>query len=1083
MNLVLIVDDKEENLCYLQVLLEAKGYRTLIAHHGAEALVKARQQRPDVVISDLLMPVMDGYTLLRHWKSDPALKDLPFIVYTATYTEPADEKLALDLGADAFILKPTEPEDFVNQLSLIMAARQAPSSKLPPPPEDDNPELLKVYSQTLIRKLEEKTLQLEDANKALQKDLAERLGVESSLRDSQATMAAAQQIAHFGSWELDLNAEGSPENYSRALRWSDETYRIAGYEPGSTEVSSRLFFTLVPEDDHAKVREAIRHAIERRESYSVVHRLVRPNGEERIIHETARLFYDEPTGRPVKMIGTVHDVTDQHRAAEALARSEQEQRKLAQQLDLERTRLVAAQTVAQMGSWETDTTTLEVSWSEQTHRIFETDPHTFHPTHQGFLQFVHPEDRERVDNAFAHSFSRGEAQEIHHRIIMPDRREKHVIERWQVFHDPVGCPVRAIGTVQDVTERRLAEAELQRTHNLLQAVADGVPDAVFVKDLEGRYLLFNQGAANLVGRQISEVIGLDDTTLFDPEGARVIAENDLSVIESGEARIAEEVLTAAGVTRTFLATKAPYRDAQGNIIGVIGISRDITERKQNEQRLYEHATLLERARDAIVVRDLDHRILYWNQGAQRIYGWAAEEVLGRSIKELLYQDPMPFIVATAAVIENGEWTGEIDQFNRDGKPVTIEGRWTLLRDDTGCPKSILAINTDVTERKLLEQQFFRAQRMDSIGTLAGGIAHDLNNVLSPILMSVELLRLQEKNERRLAIISTIEASAKRGAAMVQQVLSFARGVESQKVELSASRLLQEAEKIANETFFKTITIRCQIPEDLWTVTGDPTQLHQVLLNLCVNARDAMPSGGILSLSAKNLVVDESYASMNIGARTGPHVVLQVEDNGSGMPPEVVERIFEPFYTTKEIGKGTGLGLSTTLAIIKSHGGFVRVDSDVGIGTKFRVFIPANPGTTVTTEVQETQQPPQGKGELVLVVDDETMVREITKETLESFGYGVLLAADGAEAVSIFAARSTEISLVLTDMMMPVMDGPATIQVLRRINPAVKIIAASGMNVTSMVAKAANAGVRHFLPKPYTSETLLIKLRQVLDEQL
>ena len=1082
MNRVLVVDDKEDNLCYLQSLLEAKGWQVITAHHGAEALLKARQEPPDLIISDLLMPVMDGYTLLRHWKSDSLLKAIPFIVYTATYTEPSDEKLALNLGADAFILKPAEPTPFILRLQEVLASRTTAKRPAGPVPVEDTPELLEHYSQTLIRKLEEKTLQLEEANLALQKDLAERHKVEAILRASQASMAAAQQIAHFGSWELDLDVSGTAETYSQALRWSDEAYRIAGFEPGSIEVTSRLFFGLVPEADHEKIHAAMRQAIDQRSSYSVIHRLIRPSGEERIIHETARPFCDEQTGLPIKMIGTAHDVTDQHRAAEAQARSEREQRELALQLELESARLVTAQTVAKMGSWETDLLTWEVIWSAQTHCIFGTDPRTFLPSHQRFLEFVHPDDRDQVDRAFTQSFSLHDAQEVQHRIVMPDGREKHVIERWQVFPDAGGRPRRAVGTVQDITERRQAEAELQRTHNLLQSVADGIPDAVFVKDLEGRYLLFNQGAAHLVGQSVAEVLGKNDVSLFGQEGARVIANNDRRVLETGAIHTEEEVLTAAGVTRTYLATKAPYRDAQGKIIGVIGISRDITERKQNEQKLYEHATLLERARDAIVVRDLDHRILFWNRGAERIYGWTAEEVLGRSIKELLYQDPMPFIVATASVIENGEWIGEIDQFDRDGKAVTIEGRWTLLRDDTGRPKSILAINTDVTERKQLEQQFLRAQRMDSIGTLAGGIAHDLNNVLLPILMSVEVLRLQETDERRLGILATIETSAKRGAAMVRQVLSFARGVESQKEEISARLLLKEIEKIVNETFLKTISIRCQIADDLWTVSGDPTQLHQVLLNLCVNARDAMPSGGVLSLSARNMMVDGSYASMNIGARPGPYVILEVEDNGMGMPTAVVERIFEPFFTTKEIGKGTGLGLSTTLAIVKSHGGFVRVESDVGVGTKFQVFIPANPNAVITTDEPGTHELPQGKGELVLVVDDEAIVLEITRHTLESFGYRVLLATDGAEAVSLFAAHEKDISIVLTDMMMPVMDGPSTAQVLRRINPAVKIVGASGMNVSGMVAKASAAGVRHFLPKPYTAETLLVKLHQVLDEE-
>ncbi len=1076
---VLIVDDKEENLYYLQVLLTGNNCEVITARHGAEALVKARQAPPDVVISDLLMPVMDGYTLLRHWKADAALKKSPFIVYTATYTEAADEELALNLGADAFILKPAEPEDFLARLHEVQNRVSAAGPAQPRSIVGDEKALLKIYSQTLIRKLEEKTLQLEEANRALQQDIAERKLVESSLRASQASMEAAQSIAHFGSWELDLNGEDEP--HEGALRWSDEAFRIAGFQPGQVEVSRDLFFKLVHPEDRERVREAVTRAIRERTSYSVVHRLIRPDGEERFIHETAQLFCDEQAGRPLKMIGTAHDITEQRKVEEALQKSEQEQRLLAQQLEIERSRLVAAQSVAKMGSWETDIVTLAVIWSEQTHRIFETDPATFKPTHQDFLDLVHPDDRMEVDAAFARSLHLREAQEIHHRLLMPNGRIKYVTERWQVFHDEHGKPLRALGTTQDITERKLAEAEIRRTTDLLWAVADGMPDAVFVKDLKSRYLLFNQGAARLVGKDVEEVIGQDDTTIFGLEDARYVMDNDREVMASGETRTAEEVLTAAGTTRTYLATKAPYRDGHGNIIGIIGISRDITERKQAEDKIREQATLLDKAQDAILVRDLEHRILYWNRSAERLYGWTAQEVMGRPIKELLYQDPSPFLAATSTVLETGEWVGEIQQFNRDGKTLTIEGRWTLVRDDQGRPKSILAINTDITERKKLEQQFLRAQRMESIGTLAGGIAHDLNNVLAPIMMSIELLRLQEKDPRRLDILATIEGSAKRGADMVRQVLSFARGVEGRQLEVQAKHLLREIEKIVNETFLKSIRVSCDIQPGLWTVTGDPTQLHQVLLNLCVNARDAMPHGGTLSLTASNVTLDEHYAVMNLGAKPGPHVVIHVEDNGSGMPPEVVERIFEPFFTTKELGKGTGLGLSTTLAIVKSHGGFVRVESEPGVGTKFSVFLPARTEAGSQDAVITESELPRGNDELVLVIDDESAVRQITRQTLEIFGYRVLLAADGAEAAGIYAAHRDEVAVVLTDMMMPVMDGPAIIQVLLRINPKVRIISASGISTDSMVSKAINAGVKHFIPKPYSAETLLKTLHQALHE--
>lgn len=1069
MQRVLIVDDKEENLYYLKALLTGNGYDVDTARHGAEALVKARLQTPALVVSDLLMPVMDGYTLLRHWKLDEQLSPIPFVVYTATYTEVEDERLALHLGADAFILKPSEPDDFLARIRDAAAnGASVPGSS----PLEDETGLLKEYSATLIRKLEEKTLKLEETNRALAADIRRREEIESALRESEETLAAAQRIACFGSWVLKIGDPDSPEN--NTLTWSDEMYRIAGYEPGSLSINSEVFYGHVPQEERATIRAAVAASIRDHTPYRAVHRFVRRDGTTITLSETAKVFPAKGDGKGLRLIGTAHDIS----------------------------------------------------------------------------------------------------------------------------------------------ERVKAESEIRHTAALLRAVAEGTSDAVFVKDIRGRYMLFNPAAARFVGRTIEEVLGQDDTAVFGAEDARFIMEGDRRVMESGETVTREEMLTSDGITRTFSATKAPYRDGSGRVIGIIGISRDITAMKEAEIAL--RASLQENANlgaaldeHSIVARtDAKGRITYVNDKFCAISQYSRDELIGQDHRLINSgHHSEEFFRDLWNTIGSGRvWRGEIKNRARDGSLYWVDTTIVPFLDSKGRPEKYIAIRTDITkrketeefliesqsryreiasqltnvldysldvicsfdadgcflrvnaasepvwgfrgeelfgrhysanllpedvaetaeaistiirgkhtgsfenrfvrkdgaithmqwtahwsadeeilfcvardttEKKNLEAQFLRAQRMESIGTLAGGIAHDLNNVLAPIMMSIELLKMDDEDPARLEILSTIESSARRGAEMVKQVLSFARGVEGNHLDVQVGHLLKEIQKIANETFLKNIVVRTTIPGDLWLVRGDPTQLHQILLNLSVNARDAMPRGGNLTLSASNVILDEHYAGMNLDAKPGPFVIIDVEDTGSGMSPEVIERIFEPFYTTKDPGKGTGLGLSTTLAILKSHGGFVRVYSEIGRGTKFRVYLPARPDAKPeSNEVSDTGLL-RGSGQLILVVDDESAIREITRQTLEAAGYRVLLAGDGAEAVAVYAMQRHEIDLVLTDMMMPAMDGVSEIRAITRINPEAVIIAASGLSNNAMLAKAADAGVTHFIPKPYTARTLLQTVSEAL----
>ncbi len=502
------------------------------------------------------------------------------------------------------------------------------------------------------------------------------------------------------------------------------------------------------------------------------------------------------------------------------------------------------------------------------------------------------------------------------------------------------------------------------------------------------------------------------------------------------------------------------------------------ERQRSQQKIREQAALLDVTTDAIIVRTLEDKILFWNKGAERLYGWLPEQVIGIDANRCLYDDTWLDQLDEVKIIlfQTGQWQGELHQVTKAGKEVIVYSRWTLVQDQNGQPKSILIVNTDITEKKQLEAQFLRAQRLESIGTLASGIAHDLNNMLAPILMTAQLLETQLHDERSQRLLPIIVTNAKRGAALVKQVLSFARGMEGTFATLQVRHLISEIRQIAKQTFPKLIEISTDLSSKLWAVSGDATQLHQVLMNLVVNARDAMPNGGSLQICADNFFIDENYARMHLDAKVGPYIVIKVTDTGMGMPPEVMERIFEPFFTTKELGKGTGLGLSTVIGIIKSHGGFVNVYSEVGRGTQFQVYLPAV--ETMEILAPPEQQPPRGRGELILVVDDEAAIRQTTQASLETYNYRVLTASDGIEAIALYAEHRDQINLVLLDMLMPAMDGTTTIRTLLKINPQVKIIASSGLASKQHLDDTVDRGI-NFLPKPYTAQELLQTISKVL----
>ena len=628
-------------------------------------------------------------------------------------------------------------------------------------------------------------------------------------------------------------------------------------------------------------------------------------------------------------------------------------------------------------------------------------------------------------------------------------------------------------------ERQRTEEALRQSEERFRVALKNSPIFVFNQDKELRYTwVYNPS----FGVTAEEILGKRDSDFICAEDAERLTTIKRDVLTTGIGTREEVSITTALGTQYYDLTVEPLQNESQEVVGITCASIDISERKLAEEKIRQQAALLDVTTDAIIVRDLENRILFWNKSAENLYGWQAQEVFGKNANEVLYKEIPPEVeAALSTVISKGQWQGEVTKVTKSRKEILVESRWTLVCDEQGKPISILSVDTDITQKKLLEAQLFRAQRLESIGTLASGIAHDLNNILTPILAVAQLLPLKfpDVYEQDNHLLEILENSAKRGADLVKQVLSFARGVEGKRMALQLKHLIREVVKILKETFPKSVEVYIDIAPDLWLVSGDGTQLHQVLMNLCVYARDAMLNGGTLSICAENLLIDENYARMHLEAKTGPYTVTTVSDTGVGIPREVLDRIFEPFFTTKEQGKGTGLGLSTVIGIVKSHGGFVNVCSEVGSGTTFKIYLPA---------VQEMEaQPAQeveilaGQGELILVVDDEPSIQEITKASLETYNYKILTANDGIEAIAMYAQHKHEISAVLIDMMLPALDGLTAMRTLQKINPQVKIIASSGLMSSSKLAAVMGSGAKTFLSKPYTLKELLHTLQMVLSE--
>lgn len=656
-----------------------------------------------------------------------------------------------------------------------------------------------------------------------------------------------------------------------------------------------------------------------------------------------------------------------------------------------------------------------------------------------------------------------------------------------IFKDKEGRDRTSL-IIRDISERNRMETVLRERDIQFRKLTSQVPGMVyqFMQKPDGSFCVpyASEGIKEIFGCSPRDV--LDD---FSPI-AKVIYPEDLNEVVQSIKKSAENltlwqceyrVQIPGQPVRWMLGQSMPEKLSDGRIVWH-GFNTDITERKQSEEKIAEQARLLDVALDIIIVRDMNDRLLFWNKAAEKTYGWTFEEAQKFGIHNLIsVQDHSPYEMCKKEFIQKGEWEGELHQLTKDGRSLIIYSRWTMVHDRNGKPSARLIISRDVTEQRALESQLRRAQRLENLGAIAGGIAHDLNNVLAPVLMATQVLHKRAADPQIKDIAEALEKNILRGRDIVKQVLLFARGGEEGHIPQQLKYIIGEMKTIIRETFPRNISLRINVDESLSNITGDGTQLHQVLMNLCVNARDAMPQGGQLKIHAANVTINDAMTNECDGMKPGRYVLLSIADTGSGIPKDIQAKVFEPFFTTKEIGKGTGLGLSTVASIVKSHKGCINLSSEEGKGTEFRIYFPAILEKEQEAAIEMEKRIQSSHGETILLVDDEMTILQITKETLETYGYHVIMEDNGADAIARFMqAENGFIKLAIIDSNMPGMDGVATIQALRQYDPHLKIILSSGVISEASAEKAKILKVQGTLLKPYTAQTMLETVWSVLN---
>lgn len=748
----------------------------------------------------------------------------------------------------------------------------------------------------------------------------------------------------------------------------------------------------------------------------------------------------------------------------------------------------AAQRVANIGSWRIRARDGARVWSDEMYRITGISPDA-ELRNETLDSVLHPDDRDEFNEKRQHLLAgRAMLDEFEHRIVRADNGEvRWVRERIEITRDENNQPAWVYGTLQDITEPYLSEMKIRESEERFRLVAKATADIIWDWNQGTDITWWNEGFENLFG-YTQEEVGTGSEAFF----SRIHAEDRCRVealvravingvwdewTDEFRYRRADGAYAEVEI-RGYVVT----RDSEGKATRIVGGMNDITHAREREARLEQQAALLNKAQDAIIVSDTNMLVTFWNKGAEHVYGWSAEEAMGKNKRELLELQPGLFDAGLQRVLAGEDWSGVLDQQRKDGSTLTVESAMSLVTDESGRPSHVLCINTDITDRLELEEKLRQSQRLEAIGQLTGGIAHDFNNLLTVILGNAELmadLKIDAAQLQRLAAMT--RDAALRGAELTHGLLAFARRQPLEPTATDVNTLVEEMQGLLKRALPESIDVRFTGGADLWEAWVDPAQLESVLLNLALNSRDAMPNGGSLTIETLNTTLDEDYSSRNTDSAPGRYVMLAVSDTGSGIPPDVIGRVFDPFFTTKQPGKGTGLGLSMAYGFARQSGGHIKIHSEHGEGTCVKLYLPRAQQAREAKPTHELHPDVHGTGEKVLVVEDDELVRTYAESQLNEFGYHVIAAANGAAALEIIEQQA-DISLLFTDVIMSGgMNGPELVEMAKRIRPKLKVLYTSGYTENAVIHNGRlDEGVQ-LLQKPYRRHELAKKIQDVLSQ--